>query len=56
MRHHFLVFLFSPPNAGNIASLKRQSSKRALNTSPVKGSRYRMMEAVSYPTYIPNLL
>ena len=41
---------FSPPNGENKFSLKMQSVKRVVKTSPVEGSRYLMMEGESYPT------
>ena len=47
---------FSLPNARNIGSFNWQSVKRAVKRSPVRGSRYFIMDEDSKPTYIPNLL
>ena len=42
-------FNFSPPNYGKTISLKWQSSKHALKTSQVRGSRYLMINGESKP-------
>ena len=44
----------SPPNDGKLTSSKWQSANLALKTSPVKGSRYLMIDGESKPMYIPN--
>ena len=41
---------FSPPNGGNIVSLKCKSANLALKTSPIKGSKYLMIDGESKPT------
>ena len=44
----------SPPNNGKLTSLKWKSSNLALKTSPVKGSRYLIIDGESKPMYIPD--
>ena len=53
---HFIWYILSPPNAGILSSSKMQSACRAVNKSPVRGSRYFMIDGDLYPTYIPNFL
>ena len=42
----------SPPNDGKLTSSKRQSANLALKTSPIKGSRYLMIDGELKPMYI----
>lgn len=52
----FFNLLFSPPNVGKFYSSKWQSTNRAVNKSPIVGSRYFIIDRDSYPTYISILL
>ena len=51
-----LWYLLSPLNAEKLSSSKMQSAWRGVNKSPVRGSRYFMIDGDLYPTYIPNFL
>ena len=42
----------SPPNDGKLTSSNWQSANLALKMSPVKGSRYLMIDGESKPMYI----
>jgi hypothetical protein len=46
----FNVILKFSPNAGKCSSLKIQSAYRAVNNSPVRGSRNLMIDGAKYPT------
>jgi hypothetical protein len=43
-------YLNSPPNVGKCSSLKIQSTYWDVSKSPVRGSRYLMIDGDKYPT------
>jgi hypothetical protein len=50
------MVLVISPYVGKWSSLNIQSAYRAVNKSPVSGSRYLIIGMELYPTYIPNFL